>query len=72
MAVLPGATTGRPLVMDEMFPVVPVFGLLLFQDFDTLSHLFDHLKGVFESLLQGVALLFEQLHLLLFDGSSLS
>ena len=56
-----------------------VFGLLLLEGFDLVlegfdlvAQLLDCLEGFFESLLQGVALLFEQLHLLLFDGSCLS
>lgn len=62
----------KPVGRGRQVTIMAVFGLLFLKGFDLLSHLFDCLEGFFESLLQGVVLLFEQLHLLLFDGSCLS
>jgi hypothetical protein len=59
--------------------VVAVFGLLFLERFDLVleggdlvSQLFDCLERLFAGVLQRAVLLFEQLHLLLFDGSCLS
>lgn len=72
-------TFAKPVGRGRKMAVMVVFDLLflegfdlILEGFDLVPQLFGRLEGLFESLLQRVALLFEQLHLLLFDGSCLS
>ncbi|GHO72223.1 hypothetical protein KSC_111150 [Ktedonobacter sp. SOSP1-52] len=48
--------------------IVAVFGLLLFQRFDSFSQLLDCLEGLCKGFFQGLVLLFGPLGLLIFHA----